>query len=132
MVSTVIPCLAYDDAPAMIDWLCRVFAFEKHLVVEDDDGSIAHAELMMGGGMVMVGSAHSNRASLSTPKALGGVTQTPYLVVADADEVFARAKAEGAEIVMEVADQPHGGRAFACRDPEGHLWHVGTYDPWVG
>ena len=31
--ATVIPCLRYRDAPGAIDWLCRVFGFEKHLVV---------------------------------------------------------------------------------------------------
>ncbi len=31
---------------------------------------------------------------------------------------------------MEIVDQEHGGRGFGCRDLEGHLWSVGTYDPW--
>ena len=53
--SLVIPCLRYRDAPAAIEWLCSVFGFEKHLVVANDDGSIAHAQLALGGGMVMLG-----------------------------------------------------------------------------
>jgi len=39
--STAIPCLRYRDAPAAIDWLCRVLGFERHLVVPDDAGGIA-------------------------------------------------------------------------------------------
>ena len=37
----------------------------------------------------------------------------------------------GAEIVVEIEDHPHGGRGYSCRDPEGHLWNFGTYDPWL-
>ena len=51
--------------------------------------------------------------------------------VPNADEVYARAKAAGAEMVEVIEDKPFGGRGFACLDPEGHIWHVGTYDPWA-
>lgn len=54
--STVIPCLRYRDAPGAIEWLCRTFGFEKHLVVSNGDGSIAHAQLGFGNGMSMLGS----------------------------------------------------------------------------
>ena len=43
-VSTIIPALRYRDAPAAIDWLCRAFGFEKHLVVPNDDGTVAHGD----------------------------------------------------------------------------------------
>jgi uncharacterized glyoxalase superfamily protein PhnB len=66
----------------------------------------------------------------STPEVLGGTTQSPYLVVPDADEIYRRAKTAGAEIVIEIKDEDYGGRVFSCRDPEGHLWNIGSYDPW--
>jgi len=40
----------------MIEWLCRVSGFEKLLVVPLPDGSIAHAELKLGPGLIMLGS----------------------------------------------------------------------------
>ena len=61
----------------------------------------------------------------------GGQTQSIYLVVPDPDAVFARAKAAGAQIVLELKDQDYGGRDFSCFDLEGHLWTIGSYDPWV-
>jgi uncharacterized glyoxalase superfamily protein PhnB len=62
---------------------------------------------------------------------IGGIgTQSAYVIVEDADAHYARAKAAGAEIVMEVEDQDYGGRLYSCLDPEGHLWSFGTYDPW--
>jgi uncharacterized glyoxalase superfamily protein PhnB len=132
--STAIPCLRYRDAPAAIDWLCRVFGFEQHLVVPDDAGGIAHAQLVLDGGMVMLGSARDNGYGqlVKQPDEVGGAqTQTSYLVVHDADAVHARAVAAGARIALALQDEDYGGRGFSCYDPEGHLWSVGTYDPWA-
>lgn len=135
MNSTIIPCLTYRDAPKMIDWLCKVFGFERHAVYDDGAGRIAHAELTLGYGMIMLGTdtKHTDDAfgrAQSTPARLGGTTQSPYLVVADPDAVYRRAKAEGAEIVLDIETKEYGGRGFSCRDPEGHLWSAGNYDPW--
>lgn len=133
--STVIPCLRYRDAPKAIDWLCTVFGFEKHLVVPNDDGTIAHAQLGFGNGMVMLGSVAKVENEfgrlIKQPDEIGGMeTQSPYLIVSDADAVYQRAKSAGAKIDIEIKDEDYGGRAFSCRDLEGHLWNVGTYDPW--
>jgi uncharacterized glyoxalase superfamily protein PhnB len=130
----IIPSLRYDDAPAAIDWLCDAFGFERHLVVPGDEGRIAHAQLTFGGGMIMLGSAQDDEFGKlqKTPLAVGGVeTQSPYVIVPDADAHYERARSKGAEIVYEIADQDYGGRGYSCRDPEGHLWHFGTYDPWA-
>jgi hypothetical protein len=47
--ASIIPCLRYRDAPAAIEWLCQAFGFDKHLVVPNDDGTIAHAQLSLEG-----------------------------------------------------------------------------------
>ncbi|MNF39158.1 Glyoxalase-like domain protein [compost metagenome] len=132
--STAIPCLRYRDAPAAIAWLCRTFGFVEHLVVAEQDGSIAHAQLSLGGGMVMLGSVRDNDygRQLQQPDEVGGLgSQGIYLVVADVDAVHARALAAGATIVLPLKDEDYGGRGFSCRDPEGHLWSIGSYDPWA-
>jgi uncharacterized glyoxalase superfamily protein PhnB len=132
--ATVIPCLRYREAPAAIDWLCEVFGFERHLVVPNDSGGVAHAQLSFGNGMVMVASADQESEYgdlVNLPDQVGGVeTQSPYLVVNDADAVYERAKAAGAQIIIEIKNEDYGGRGFTCRDLEGRLWNVGTYDPW--
>jgi uncharacterized glyoxalase superfamily protein PhnB len=132
-VSTVIPAMRYRDANAAIEWLCKAFGFEKHLVVPGENGTVAHAQLTFGNGMIMLGSAREDEFGqwVKPPRETGGVgTQSAYVIVEDADAHHARAKTAGAEIVMEVEDQDYGGRLYACRDPEGHLWSFGTYDPW--
>ncbi len=131
--STVIPALRYRDAPAAIEWLCLAFGFEKHLVVPDEQGGIAHAQLSFGNGMIMLGSVRDTEYGvlMKQPDEIGGAeTQAPYLIVADADVIYTRAKAAGAEIAIEIKDEEYGGRGFSCRDLEGHLWNFGTYDPW--
>jgi uncharacterized glyoxalase superfamily protein PhnB len=131
--STIMPALRYTDAPAAIEWLCNVLGCMKHAVYANENGTIAHAELALGGGMIMLGSAkddeHGRR--FKSPHEVGGVeTCSVYVVVADADAVYAKAKAAGAEIIRELQNMDYGSREFAVRDPEGHSWSVGTYDPW--
>jgi len=129
----VIPTLRYRDAAAAIDWLCAAFGFERHLVVPGEHGAIAHAQLTFGNGMIMLGSARDDDFGRlqKPPRDVGGVcTQSAYVVVLDADAHYARAVAAGAEIVIDIKDEDYGGRGYSCRDPEGHLWNFGTYDPW--
>jgi uncharacterized glyoxalase superfamily protein PhnB len=131
----VIPCLRYRDAPAAIEWLCSTFGFNKQAVYPNSDGTIAHAQLTFGNGMIMLGSAVEKATEwgklIKQPDQIGGAeTQSAYLIVSDADVLYARAKAAGAEIVIDIKDEDYGGRGFSCRDIEGHLWSFGTYDPW--
>ncbi len=132
--STVIPALRYRNAPAAIDWLCEVLGFERHAVYEGPNGTIGHAELTVKGGMIMLGSVKDDElaASFKSPDELGGAeTGSLYLVVADADAAHARAVAAGARVFRALKDTPYGSREFAVKDPEGHSWSVGTYDPWA-
>ena len=134
MPSTIIPTMRYDDASAAIVWLCNAFGFGEHFVVRGEGDAIAHAQLTFDGGMIMLASARGDEYGglLARPGDAGGVTQAPYIIVGDVDAHCARARAAGAEIVSEPAEQPYGGKHYACRDPEKHLWNFGSYDPWAG
>ncbi len=132
--STIMPTLRYRNAPAAIDWLCTVLGFARHAVYANPDGTIAHAELTLGGGMIMLGSAKDDEysSSFKSPGEVGGVeTRGAYIVVADADAIHARAQAANAAIVRPLQNTNYGSRDFTVKDPEGHTWSVGTYDPWV-
>ena len=134
VTASIIPTLRYSDATAAIEWLCRAFGFTKHLVVPGDAGTIAHAQLTYGNGMIMLGSARDDEFGKlqRTPAQAGGTgTQSPYVIVPDADAHLARAVAAGAKVVIPIRDESYGGRGYSCLDPEGHLWNFGTFDPWV-
>ena len=132
--STVMPAMRYRDANAAIDWLCNVLGFEKHAVYPGPGNTVGHAELTLGGGMIMLGSERDDAygRGFKSPRDAGDVeTRSAYVVVKDVDEVYARAKAAGGRIVREIQNTDYGSREFTVKDPEGHSWSVGTYDPWA-
>jgi uncharacterized glyoxalase superfamily protein PhnB len=61
--STVIPCLRYRDAKYMIGWLRDAFGFRLQAVYEDGSGGVAHAQLTLGSGMIMLGSLREDDSS---------------------------------------------------------------------
>lgn len=131
----IIPSMKYRNAPEAIAWLCKVFGFQKRVVVPgESEGVIAHAQLSLGNGMIMLGTAgeESEFEKLVGPPEKGRrLTGAPYIVVDDIDAHYDRAKNAGAGIVMALEEQHYGGKLYAARDPEGYVWCFGSYDPWA-
>ncbi len=134
----LIPCLRYRDAPAAIRFLCDAFGFERHAVHADpDDATIVHhAQLVLDGNMVMLGTdlpgEAKERYRLRTPAEIGGVTMSIYAVVDDPDAHHARAADAGAAIMRPPHDnEGYPGRGYETRDCEGNVWSFGSYDPWT-
>lgn len=131
---TITPGILYHQAPAAIEWLCRVFGFEPKLVVPAEDGSILHAHLTYGNGGIMLSSAESHAFPefCRSPREVSGVGTVEIIVtVPEIDAHYARSVAAGVEILIALEDKPYGGRGYACRDLEGHVWAFGSYDPWA-
>jgi uncharacterized glyoxalase superfamily protein PhnB len=133
----VIPSMRYRNAPAAIEWLCRAFGFERHLVVPGEaEGTIAHAQLRYGNGMIMLGTAGTHGGGfdelMTTPRETGGrSTQSAYVIVEDPAAHHQRALAAGAQIVMPLEKKDYGGSGYSARDLEGHVWSFGDYDPFA-
>jgi uncharacterized glyoxalase superfamily protein PhnB len=53
--------------------------------------------------------------------------QQLYVPVDGPDAHHRRARAAGAEIVLEPTDTAFGARVYSAHDLEGHLWTFGTY-----
>lgn len=117
--------LTCKDPRAELRWLEEAFGFELTMVVENPDGSIGHSEMTLGDGVIFVGSEWDERHR--SPASLGGVnTQSIHVQLpADIDAHCERARAAGAVIVREPADQFYGDRNYAAIDPEGHVWTFG-------
>lgn len=115
----VTPYLYYEDVASALAWLTRAFGLRERMRMEGPDGRIAHAEMELADGVVMMGCPGS---AYRNPRALGQVTQSLYVYVDGVDDHFQRAKAAGAAILEEPADQFYGDRRYGAADPEGHHW----------
>jgi uncharacterized glyoxalase superfamily protein PhnB len=127
----IFPSISYVDADAAIEWLERAFGFTENAVYRDDSGTVVHAQLRLGAGMIMLGQVREGDwrggAKPDPSKAAHGI----YVVVDDVDRHHDTARAAGAEIVRELTDEDYGGRDYSVRDLEGNLWSFGTYDPYA-
>ncbi|MGK5642402.1 VOC family protein [Streptomyces sp. URMC 126] len=124
---TVTPALLYRDAKAALAQLTTAFGFVRSALYESEDGTVLHAELVHGNGMVMIGSAGRGGpfAEAMADAGPAGI----YVVVDDVDAHCERARRQGAEILVPPADQVYGARDYLARDLEGNLWTFGTYAP---
>lgn len=121
----LISAVCYQDPKAALAWLEKAFGFELVMLIEDADGRLLHSEMRWGDAAVMVGNEWS--ADHKSPKSIGGKnTQTVHVqITEDVDAHCERARAAGAEIIMEPETQFYGDRTYRCRDPEGHIWTIG-------
>ncbi|MGW4548877.1 VOC family protein [Streptomyces violaceorubidus] len=126
----ICPTLRYGDAQAAIRQLTEAFGFTARAVYEGTDGSVAHAELAQGNGVVMLGSKGTGGRFDEAMK--GGGPAGVYVVVADVDAHHRRAVEHGTEILMPPTDQDYGSRDYMARDLEGNVWSFGTYAPEAG
>ena len=126
--TNLVPALRYRDIAAAIDWLCAAFGFEQHRVVTAVDGSVLHAQLTFGNDMIMLLPARGSDLDRHPEEFGGADMQSCYFVVEDADLHHRNAKAAGADI-LDMTKYDYGGRGYSCRDPEGHIWNFGTYNP---
>jgi uncharacterized glyoxalase superfamily protein PhnB len=125
---SVVPILWYDRPRAAIDWLQKAFGFEAAMVVAGgDDDSVIHSELTFGDGAIyVVGPSNIAHGAVAPAAAGGRVTGTTHLNLTEGlDAHCERARAAGAKIEREPADQPYGDRVYTCEDLEGHKWSFG-------
>jgi uncharacterized glyoxalase superfamily protein PhnB len=118
----IVPALYYQDATAALDFLEAAFGFEVELRVTDAEGQVQHAQMALGEGRIRLGPP-GWETWVKSPSQLGGAnTQSVHVAVADATVHCARARAAGAVIVAEPAEQFYGDVTYRARDPEGHVW----------
>lgn len=125
---SIYPTLRYDDAKAAITFLTGALGFVEESVHTGEDGTVGHAELSFGGGVVMIGTRTDPASLFDTGRA------SIYLAVdspAAVDAHHDRAVAAGATVVHGLVDQPYGSREYGVSDPEGNVWSVGSYRPEI-
>ncbi|HWW78195.1 MAG TPA: VOC family protein [Steroidobacteraceae bacterium] len=112
----------YKDNRAALKWLQKAFGFEPSEVLTDAKDNIVHAEMTHGDGVIMISNEFTSWAK--SPDSVGGAnTQRVHVRLEKGiDEHCARARAAGAKVAMEPADQFYGDRTYSAMDPEGHHW----------
>ncbi|HUF54693.1 MAG TPA: VOC family protein [Dehalococcoidia bacterium] len=117
----VTPYLYYEDVNAAFDWLIKAFGFTEKFRMPGPDGVLRHAELNVGDdGVIMIGNPGPGYRKPASVHAM------QYIYVDNVDEHYERAKAAGANITQEPADQFYGDRTYAATDPEGQAWYFAT------
>ena len=106
--------LTYPDVRAAVAWLDAAFGFSERVRIGEDH----RAQLRFGAGAVIVADEGSERRG---PRP-GEVTHSVLVRVEDARAHCERARANGAEIVMEPTDFEYGERQYAAADLAGHRW----------
>ena len=119
MAQAITPYLLYEDGAAAVEFLTSAFGFREVLRSESPEGRVWHAELALGDGNVYLGEPGREYKS---PKQLGGVTVAIHVYVDDVDAHAERARAAGASVKEQPADQEYGDRRYMAADPEGHEW----------
>jgi uncharacterized glyoxalase superfamily protein PhnB len=114
--------LACADIERMADF-CRALGW-----VESPESEPAHRLFQGTNGIVVALYAAKNYERDFGPRADGFRGFTLGLNLASADEVDRvyglLQQVDGAELLEEPFDSPHGFRGFSLRDPEGNLWDV--------
>lgn len=116
---TVTPYLVVADCTALIDFISEVFDVQtRDPIHRRDDGSIQHAEVVIGDCVVMLGEPEHDDSPM--PSML-------YVYVDDCDRRIERAVHAGAELVSETRATPRGDRIGCIRDPFGVVWLLVTH-----
>lgn len=122
----VIPYLIVDGADAAIQFYTKVFGATERVRMGGPDGTVGHAELEIGTGLVMLADEHPEMGARG-PKSVGGTPVTISVYVEDVDTTFETALAAGATEQRGLENQFYGDRVGQFEDPFGHKWHVATH-----
>ncbi|RKN85570.1 VOC family protein [Paenibacillus ginsengarvi] len=118
---TVTPYFKVEGAAAWIEFVRNVFGAEELQRSQREDGSIQHAELLIGDTLVEVSDGSERFPAMPS---------TMHIFVADTDDIYRRALEHGAVSLYEPADMPYGERSGGVRDPFGNHWYIATF--WGG
>jgi PhnB protein len=120
----ITPYLLYEDVGGAIDFLGKAFGFKESMRLPGPGGKIAHAEMRLADGMIMLGCPSPD---YKNPKHLGQATQNLYVYVDDVDAHYDRARKSNAKILQEPTTEFYGDRRYGAVDPEGHCWYFAQH-----
>lgn len=114
----VIPYLIVKDVDTLLNFLIKVFDAKTSERMTLKDGTVNHASVKIGDSIIMIGRSNDNYPQQQSML---------YIYVEDTDKVYNKALAEGAESVMEPADQFYGDRNAGVKDSSGNQWWIASH-----
>lgn len=125
--SAVTPHIAIKGAREALEFYKKAFGAEERFMLPGPDGRVMHAEMTIGGSIVMLAEEYSECPGPRSPQTLGGTTFSLHLYFENVDEAFDRAVKAGAEVTMPLENMFWGDRYGRIRDPFGHEWSLAQH-----
>ena len=123
--SLVMPRLICRDAAAEMEFCLGTFEAEELNRRPGPDGGVAHGLVKVSGEMIMIETEWPTLPSRA-PTADASSPVVIFVYVPDVDATVARAEANGAKVLVPLADQFWGDRIAWFSDPQGHVWTVAS------
>ena len=118
---TITPYLVAQDAPALLDFVKRVFDAKENFRSTGGAGGM-HADVLLGDSHLMIGGGGSGYSWKGEAK-LGAL----HVYVRDCDATYKRAVDAGAVTILPPTDQDYGERSASVKDAEGNFWYIATF-----
>jgi PhnB protein len=115
---SITPYLLVPDVGRLIDFLKKAFGAVERAKIARPNGSILHAQVLVGDSILMIGEPQSPWKPL--PSML-------YLYVPDVDATYKQAVAAGGVSTMEPADMFYGDRSGSLKDVAENTWWIATH-----
>jgi len=117
---TATPYLSVREAAKAIEFYKNAFDAKPLMRMDMPDGSIAHADILIGNSHVMLSEAPQSGA-------MKGTSASTFLYVEDVDALWRQAIAAGAKEVQPLPDMFWGDRYGRVLDPFGQEWQLATH-----
>lgn len=117
--TAITPYLIVEDAAGYLAFVTEAFGAVERLRIPMGEGLIGHAEVEIGGAVLMLSDA--------APPDFPATSSQLHLYVEDVDAVYAQAVSAGATAVAEPADQFYGDRIARVTDPSGNVWSIACH-----
>ena len=120
--TSITPYIVITGAGRFIEFLKSAFNAVERVRVPLPDGSLMHAEVAVGNGVIET--ADANQQFPPLPMEI-------HHYVDNADSTYARALEAGATSLYSPMDQPYGDREGGVKDAFGNLWYIATAKGWT-
>lgn len=124
--TAIVPYLICKEAAKLIDFYVSAFGAKEDYRLEQGDGRVGHAELLIGAARFSLADEFPE-LDLVSPQTRGGASVNLHLYVPDVDAFFDRARRAGARVLAEPKDEFYGDRVCRLADPSGHVWMIATH-----